>query len=272
MKIIDIDANLDDSNNPEFNKTVLPPEKYEELKGLIATPCYGGLINHGTVSGFLGSMFKALHNKISLDFRFLTNESLIPRGRNNLVSQFLASECTHLIFVDADIEFAPDSLLRLMIADREVVAGAYPTKSTPPRYVVGFEKDAKVDSEKFIEIERAGAGFLCIKRCVFEKMKEAYPELHYTSDIDAQYGFESMPEDRRPSEEDKQKLRDNLYSFFDTLHHPDTNEYLSEDYTFCHRWKKIGGKIWLDTTCHLSHVGTVNFSVNPENIMSDLAE
>lgn len=271
MKIIDVDSTTEDSKHYEFDKPLLDREEYKNLRGLVATPCFGGLIHHGTVSGFLGTMFKAMHNGISLDYRFLTNESLIPRARNNLVCQFLASESTHLIFVDADIEFIPDSLLRLMISDREVVAGAYPTKSTPPRYVVTFEKGAEIDNEKFIELERAATGFLCIKRCVFERMKEAYPKLHYTSDIEAQYGFESLPEESQPTKEHIQKLKDNLYSFFDTSHHPETNEYLSEDYTFCHRWKKIGGKIWLDTTCHLSHVGTVNFTVTPENMKNALA-
>lgn len=276
MKVINVnnDGSVEEEQieeqQSEFDKSLLTSEEYKNIHAMVATPCYGGLIHQGTVSGFLASMYKALHNGISLDFRFLSNESLIPRGRNNLVCQFLASDATHLIFVDADIEFQPESLLRLAVADREVVAGAYPTKSTPPRYVVDFKEDAKIDKENFTELERAGTGFLCIKRCVFEKMKEAYPELHYTSDIDAQYGFDSLPEENRPTKETIQKLKDNLYSFFDTSHHPETNEYLSEDYTFCHRWKKIGGKIWLDTTCHLSHVGTVNFTVTAENMKTAL--
>lgn len=263
MKVIDVNS---DNQDTEFNKPILEESDYKNLKGMVATPCFGGVIHNGTVSGFLGSLFKAAHNGISLDFRFLNNESLITRARNNLVCQFLVSQSTHLIFVDADIEFIPESLLRLMISDREVVAGAYPVKSFPPRYAIDFSEDAKVDDQGFIKINRAATGFLCIKRSALEKMKKAYPELQYSSDIDAQYGFDGLPAEQQPSEELKQGLKDNLFSFFDTSHDPNTNEYLSEDYTFSERWKKIGGEIWLDTTCHLSHVGNVNYSVSPENI------
>lgn len=266
MKIVDVELTDGDAKHPEFNRPLLEQQDFKNLHAVVATPCYGGLINQGTVSGFLGSMFKAMHNGISLDFRFLSNESLIPRGRNNLVCQFLASKATHLIFVDADIEFSPDSLLRLLISNREVVTGAYPTKSMPPRYAVEFEQNAEIDSQKFIEIKRAATGFLCIKRSVFEKMKEAYPELHYESDIEALYGFENLPEEQKPSEDQIKILKENLYSFFDTSHHPETNEYLSEDYTFSERWTKIGGKIWLDTTCHLAHIGSISFQVKSEEL------
>jgi hypothetical protein len=45
--------------------------------------------------------------------------------------------------------------------------------------------------------------------------------------------------------------------------HPETGEYLSEDYAFCHRWRAIGGRIWLDTQCRLTHVGSFEFHGNP---------
>ena len=41
---------------------------------------------------------------------------------------------------------------------------------------------------------------------------------------------------------------------------PSTREYLSEDYTFCHRWRAIGGRLWLDTQSRLVHVGPREFA------------
>lgn len=35
--------------------------------------------------------------------------------------------------------------------------------------------------------------------------------------------------------------------------------YLSEDYAFCHKWRAIGGKIWLDTVGRLSPTGVHTF-------------
>ena len=39
--------------------------------------------------------------------------------------------------------------------------------------------------------------------------------------------------------------------------------YLSEDYTFCHRFRAIGGKVWLDTRSRIRHVGSMEFAGSP---------
>ncbi len=44
---------------------------------------------------------------------------------------------------------------------------------------------------------------------------------------------------------------------------PETGGYLSEDFTFCHRWRRIDGKIWLDTKGRLKHVGSYEFDGSP---------
>ena len=43
------------------------------------------------------------------------------------------------------------------------------------------------------------------------------------------------------------------------MHCPDDNRYLSEDYTFCRRWQKTGGEIWLDLSTRLNHCGSYTF-------------
>jgi hypothetical protein len=51
----------------------------------------------------------------------------------------------------------------------------------------------------------------------------------------------------------------NLYALFDCIIEPETGAYLSEDYAFCLRWRKIGGEIWLDTASRLTHTGPYEF-------------
>lgn len=70
-----------------------------------------------------------------------------------------------------------------------------------------------------------------IKRNVAERMIAAYPEMKYE-----QAQTYPIPKERSP----------NLYNLFDCIVDPETKTYLSEDFTFCHRWRKIGGKLWLD--------------------------
>ena len=58
------------------------------------------------------------------------------------------------------------------------------------------------------------------------------------------------------------------YAFFDTMIDPDDNRYLSEDYTFCRLWQKLGGSIWLDPKTRLNHVGTYTFEGDVSKIIS----
>ena len=55
----------------------------------------------------------------------------------------MASDCTHLMFIDADIQFDGNDILKLLHHNLPVVCGAYPTKSLGERYVINL-----VDSEK----------------------------------------------------------------------------------------------------------------------------
>jgi len=96
----------------------------------IATPMYGGLC-YGT---YLESMLKLQAWLISKDidayFSFLYNESLITRGRNTLVNDFLKGDATHMMFIDADISFEPEHFFKMLDADVDIICGVYPKKET----------------------------------------------------------------------------------------------------------------------------------------------
>ena len=62
--------------------------------------------------------------------RFAPESRLITRGRNKMVIKFLEDESlTHLFWIDSDIAFRPQSVCRLLLADRDVSAAVYPMKS-----------------------------------------------------------------------------------------------------------------------------------------------
>jgi hypothetical protein len=230
------------------NQATIDMGKMRESTNLFfATPCYGGLL---TDQYFL-SMFKTQQQLMQqgLSFRVTTlrNESLITRARNILVAMFLESDCTHLMFIDADIEFSPDSILRMLAMDKPIIAGAYPKKTLPVDFAINFKfKDAgrsilNTDNGA-IEVLDASTGFFMIKREVIEKMIIAYPELHYKNDSSIDPNFDKY-----------------CYALFDTILDKKDNRYLSEDYCFCRRWQDIGGSIWLDPNTKLNHVGSYTF-------------
>jgi len=231
-------------------------EKLRNHEIFFATPCYGGMI---TDQYFL-SMFKLsqafMQYNISFRITTLRNESLVTRARNILSAMFMESTASHLFFIDADIEFDVDSILRALAYDKDILAAAYPKKALPVQYAINFKfldpatKQVKIENGA-VEVLDASTGFFCIKRRVFDKMREAYPELHYRNDSNIDEKFHKY-----------------CYSFFDTLHDPDDNRYLSEDYTFCRRWQKLGGEIWLDPNTKLNHVGTYTFEGDVGKIMT----
>jgi hypothetical protein len=97
---------------------------------------------------------------------------------------------------------------------------------------------------------------MLIQRSVIKNMQSHYPELHYTGD----YDNSSYRQDLSGRDDHKQKLKENLYSLFDTSHDQENNNnYLSEDYTFCKRWRDMGGKVWLDKSIRLDHIGRKMF-------------
>src|ERR1700730_12529622 len=154
----------------------------------IATPCFGGQVS----SLYATSIFKlqrALRSipDIELTIHMREGDALITRARSNLVTMFLDdATATHLLFVDADIGFEQDQVVRLISCGADMAAGAYPIKR------VNWEKARKViESQRantraamldyvlevedpehiavvngFARVRYAGTGFLMIRRAV----------------------------------------------------------------------------------------------------------
>ena len=236
---------------------------------MIATPCYGGLLNQGYVEAIVQLTTYAPAHGFDVTLVMNGHDSLITRSRNKLVSVFLDNpHFTHLMFIDADIVFKPDYVKRMLDFDEDVVAGMYPVKGIDWAQVkkqlgpdvteaqlqeaglnlVGLPYPKKEGEERdgFVTAAYAGTGFKLIKRAVFEKMIAAYPETKYMV-------AQTFPRTTNNS--------NSQYALFDCLIDPMTGIYLSEDFAFCQRWRKLGGQIWLDTKSHLTHIGVYKYGV-----------
>lgn len=247
--------------------------KVEDLRGkthvVLCTPCYGGQVFQNYFLSVIKLLIATQKHGVRLSFIIRGGDSLIPRTRNSIVAEFLTIEdATHLFWVDADIGFDASSVFRLLCADRDVVAGIYPLKKInfPPvipkdmtrqefdahyaRYPFNpISKTFKIDTDGFVEVLDAPTGFMMIKRGVFTKMIEKYPDLKITADI--MPGLEHI----------KDKIKDLEYRFFDVMTE-ENGRYLSEDYAYCRRWQKIGGKIYADVASNLTHQGGHVFTGN----------
>ena len=224
-------------------------EKLQNSHIHFATPCYGGNIMEACFSSYLRFSMLAMRHNIPFSVDTMVNESLVTRARNNLVAKFLANpNATHLMFVDADIAWEPEDLLRMVLHDKGVVCGAYPMKTEPIKYVLNVLKGAK-HAHPLYEVSTSGTGFMLIKREIIEGLIEAMPELKYRDSLNLGERFEP-----------------HMYALFDTVI-DENGHYLSEDWTFCKRVREVLGKpIWVDSEVKLDHVGTRRFKGDTENL------
>jgi hypothetical protein len=237
---------------------------------VIATPCFGGMVSQGYMLSVIRLMSYAKSAGFDMSLCLLGYDALISRARSTLVAAFLDNPAaTHLLFVDADIGFEPQQVERLLRLDKDFTGALYPLKSIdwdliPQRCVTGGEgvphaalsyvgtfcpeAERKQDSD-FVTGIYAGGGFQLLRRNALEKMIAAYPQTHFRS----VHGM-PMSGTRRDTSHSA-----NLYALFDCIIDPETGAYLSEDYSFCLRWRRTGGEIWLDTTSKLTHTGPYEF-------------
>jgi len=232
---------------------------------LVATPCFGGMVTQAYMTSILRLKDHAAKMGYRIELAMLGYDSLIPRARATLVGAFLDNpNATHMLFIDADIGFAPEQVDRLLAAEKDFAAALYPVKALnweqmPERCTRGAEslitgpldyvgtfaqgEEAERDGD-FATATYAGGGFQLLTRDMIDQMTEAYPETRFTRLLATTTGEEP---------------RQTLFALFDCMIDGETGEYLPEDYAFCRRWRNIGGKIWLDRHSRLTHVGVFDY-------------
>jgi len=243
-------------------------ENLQTKKLFVATPMYGGMNCGLYMKACLDLQGMCMQYGIQVKFSFLFNESLITRARNYLVDEFLRSDSTHLLFIDSDIHLNPQDVVALLALDKDVIGAPYPKKaikwSSVKKAVVKnpdieanlLEKvtgdyvfnpvkgTAQFTVTEPLEVLEIGTGFMMIKREVFPKFAEAYPELKYKPDHVGQANFDGSRY---------------IHAYFDTVIDKQSERYLSEDYMFCQWWRNIGGQIYLCPWMKTSHIGTYHF-------------
>ena len=146
----------------------------------IAMPCYDSV----KINTML-SVIKLVQQlgKSGIEVGIHTMKSpLIHQARNYLTSVFLTTEYQYLLFIDSDVEFDPESVLKMLIAKKNIVCTPYRVKSadlTKHIYTVEFKdpKNILILAGGLVEIEAGPTGLMLIDRKVFEKIIKNHPDL-----------------------------------------------------------------------------------------------
>ncbi|MEM7211595.1 MAG: hypothetical protein AAF479_06830 [Pseudomonadota bacterium] len=241
---------------------------------LIAQPTTGTVVS-GTVA-YLMDLVSAFQRR-GLPWRYRQLAlSDIALSRNIFASLVLAEErYSHLLFIDSDMGFLPDTIVGLLGFDQPVVACACPKRHLPWDTLRGVAEaealegrtgdsrrptselmdlalDYNVDLKRFdgsewlaerrgqfLKVPAVGTGIMLIRRDALEAMVSggvAIPRTGYT-------GLPLLGE--HP-----------LIDFFSPIETPDRTLIESEDISFCKRWvEDCGGEVWVDIASRIMHYG-----------------
>lgn len=154
------------------------------------------------------------------DYDVLFQEgSVLHQNRERLANKAIELKCTHLLFLDTDMFFDKDAVLKLLERDKDIIGVNAHLRKLPPVSTLKF-LNGKVPKGKLITCDSAGTGFLLIKTEVFKRL--SHPWFFWEVDEIGQ-----------------------------TI--------TGEDFWFCRKAREAGFKIWVDLTIKVGHIGDYIF-------------
>jgi len=158
------------------------------------------------------------------------SDSAVHRNRYYLTEEFMHSGWSHMLFIDADIEFTSEDVQKLWNIEADVAVGVYRLKRD------GSDLAAHTDGKLLqldelqagvIPVDYAGTGFMLITRDVFERIAHELPLIQTErGEMRKWWGFDVVDGVELP-----------------------------EDYSFCERVRRNGMQVMMDTSVVLKHWG-----------------
>lgn len=162
---------------------------------------------------------------------FRIGSAYISHARAYMLRQAMDTDADAVIFIDHDMEWEPEDLVKLIQTEGDVVSGTYRFKDEPEEYMASLhtDEDGKpiMREDGCVKAYTIPAGFMKITRDGVRKFMKAYPELVFG-------------EVERPSVD--------LFN-----HGVHQNVWWGEDYAFARRWGEKCGEIWLIPNLNLTH-------------------
>ena len=159
-----------------------------------------------------------------------TRGSILSRSRHKLVQEAQEYGVTHILFLDSDMSFPPDTLFRLLGRKRAIVACNCPTKmlpSTPTARLIGNDFSGEPmysvkDDTGVRQVWRVGTGVMLIDLRVFDKMPQPWFPITWNEEL---------------------------------------NDYTGEDWAFCEKAQSLGIPVYVDMSLsrEIGHVGSFEF-------------
>jgi hypothetical protein len=172
--------------------------------------------------------------KLTVDLRICGQH--ISMGREAFVRFALETSATHFTFIDADIGWRVEDLIRLLTSGFDFAAAPYRARDDALSLMFTPLPGDPPHERGFVEVQHVGFGMVVLTRSALEQMTRAYAHLRYQM-----FGkwFTGL--------------------FLETI---EGECRYSEDFAFCRRWRALGGKVWIDPQAKLVHAGRKEWSAS----------
>ena len=223
----------------------------EELpKIFTACPAFGHQMMAQTTTSLIALTRDLAIRDMFGGFSSLSFPDLIDLRNVFLSVWFDGMKASHLLFVDADMEFRPELIFDMLVADKPLIGALYPRKKTPISWVGSPTTPPAMPEGNLLEVESLGCGVMLIRRdCIENMIDKGTCEVQTDLDGTSLRGLLEPHGVKR------------LIRAFDKLTTEDERRYqLSEDYSFCHRHRQAGGKVWAAIDHGVTHWGMAPFS------------
>jgi len=192
----------------------------------IAVPAYTGQVSTETAAAIVAAVSVLIPAGVRITTKFRNGNCYLDEARNQLVADFLESDATDLLFWDADVGCLPETVLKLCLVTRPIVAAIYPKKSDAPEWPVQFFPGERwTDAEGLLPVKMMPTGLMRINRGVFEAMNP-------------------------PRYADPKGRVLGAYFRCDVREY-----YFGEDVEFCRVWREMGGTLRILPEATLCHWG-----------------
>lgn len=211
---------------------------------VIAIPAYTGMVHLATMRSLMADVMAltARGDIVTIDDECGSTD--LPDARAAMAARFLAGSGTHLVNIDNDVCWEKGALLRLVDHPVDCVGAVYPKREDPISYPVRYLDRPELHADPatgLLEMSAIPGGFVCYSRAMLVRMVAHYKDLEfYTS---------RYPNVMLPGLWREVMVADSLAKF-------------GEDFAFFHRWRAIGGQVWVDPDVSMVHIGLKAFIGN----------